>query len=179
MSVQKIASRYATSLLDLAREKDNVELIKEDIKGLLSVAEQRDFYLLLQSPIVAPFKKQAIMNEIFNGKVQPLTMEFFKIIIRKGRESLLPEIADEFLSQYRALNNITAVKLTTATVLDDAALESLKSKLKSTGAVTDKMDITTVVDKSIIGGFIVEIGDKIIDNSVAHKLKSLSNTILN
>lgn len=179
MSIQKIASRYATSLLDLAREQEVTASVKEDIEGLIKVTDNRDFYLLLKSPIVPPSKKQAIVEEIFSGKVQPLTMEFFKIIIRKNRENLLPEIAEEFLNQYRALNNITAVRLTTATPLDDHALAALRDKLKETGVVPDKMEVTTVVDEKIIGGFIVEIGDKIIDNSVAHKLSSLSKTILN
>ena len=179
MSIQKIASRYATSLLDLAREQEVTASVKEDIEGLIKVTDNRDFYLLLKSPIVSPSKKQAVVEEIFSGKVQPLTMEFFRIIIRKNRENFLPEIADEFLIQYRALNNITAVKLTTATPLDDRALTALKDKLKETGVVPDKMEVTAVVDEKIIGGFIVEIGDKIIDNSVAHKLSSLSKTILN
>ena len=99
--------------------------------------------------------------------------------MRKGRESLLPEIATEFLNQYKASKGISSVTLTTATPISAEALEAIKAKLLGSDATDLAVEIETKVDESIIGGFIVEIGDKLINASVSHKLAELSKAMTN
>ncbi len=177
MSVTRIASRYAKSLLDLAKEQGNLEAVVEDIRGFNTVAENRDFYMMLKSPIVNATKKAGVFRAIFDGKVNKLTMDFLDIILRKGREFYLPEIAEEFLNQYKDLKNISTIKLTTAHPISDAALEAIKSKLLGSDITKESVEIETTVDADLIGGFIVQVGDKLIDASVAHKLREMAKVI--
>jgi len=173
MSVIRIAARYAKSLLDLAIEQNKLDKIKGDVDGFLEATENRDFYLLVKSPIVNPAKKTEIFKAIFDGKVDELTMAFFDIIIRKGRASSLPEIAREFVVQYKIHNHISTVTLTTAEPATEEILAAVRKKLEDSGATESSVDIITKVDPEIIGGFILEFDNQLYDASVAHKLDNM------
>jgi len=179
MSVTRIASRYAKSLLDLAVEQGNLDTVLEDIKTFSGAAKNRDLYLLLKSPIVKGSKKMEIFKAIFEGKLDKLTMAFFDIILRKGREMYLPEIATEFMEQYKSLHKVSTVKLTTAQPISDASLDAIKSKLLGSDVTEESVQIETSVDESLIGGFVVQVGDKLVDASVAHKLKEMAKVLEN
>jgi len=173
MSVTRIASRYAKSLIDLSQEQNKLEKVMGDVQAFQKATEQRDFFLLLKSPIVNPDKKGSILKEIFGGKFDELSMAFINIVLRKGRESYLPEIAGEFMAQYRALKHVSTVKLTTASALSEDALNAIKAQLKGSSQTQANIEIETSVDPNIIGGFVIEFDDKLYDASVAHKLSKL------
>ena len=173
MSVTRIASRYAKSLLDLAQEQNKVERILEDVQALQQATKQRDFELVLKSPIVNTEKKQAIIKEIFNGKFDELTMGFLDIIVRKGREPYLANIADEFIVQYNATKELSTIKITTAAPMEAGSLEAVRAQLLASSATNKNVEIQTAVDPAIIGGFVIEFDDKLYNASVAHKLALL------
>lgn len=179
MSVIRIASRYAKSLIDLARDQNVMEEVVSDIKGFSKMVENRDLYLLLKSPIINVGKKAQIFNALFEGKVNKLTKAFLDITLRKGREAYLPEIANEFIEQYKRMQGISSVKLTTAVPVSDSTIASIKAKLLASDVTDKSVDIETIVDESLIGGFIVEIGDKQIDASVSYKLAELAKVMTN
>lgn len=173
MSVIRIASRYAKSLLDLAKEQNKLERILEDVKAFQKAAGQRDFELLLKSPIVKTDKKQAIIKQIFGSKFDPLTMIFLDVILRKGRERYLGGVADEFVAQYRKEKHISTVYLTTAGPIDPESLQIIKMQLMTSDVTDRNVDIKTKVDPDLIGGFVIEFDDKLYDASVSHKLELL------
>ena len=173
MSAKRIASRYAKSLLDLAKESNNLEVVFGDMQELEKAVENRDLYLMLKSPIINTKKKKDIATKIFGGSFDKMSSAFIDIIIRKGREAYLPEIATEFIAQYNAYKSISSATLTSATPLTDTALTSIKARLLESNITNDNIDIKTKVDPSILGGFIIEIGDRLYDASVAHKLDKL------
>lgn len=173
MSVQRIASRYAKSLIDLAVEQQKLDRILEDVQSFREVTKNREFYLLLKSPIVHADKKLDIVRKLFEGKYDGLTMAFLRILISKGRERYLPEIAVEFISQYRKLKHISTVRLTTATPLSEATLQVIHDKLEASKDTDQIVEVSTEVDPDIIGGFILQFEDKIYDASVAQKLEDL------
>jgi len=177
MSVTRIASRYAKSLLDLAIEQGKLDTVVEDIKTFSGAIAQRDLHLLMKSPIVHGSKKQEIFTQIFSGKLDELTMGFFKIAISKGREMFLPEMAAEFLDQYKVMKEVSTVKLTTAQPLSEAAVEAIKAKLLGSDLTEKSVEIETAVDADLIGGFVVQVGDKLVDASVAHQLKQAAKAI--
>ena len=176
MSVNRIATRYAKSLLDLAIEQNIVEDIKDDMTGFSQMIANKDLALLLKSPIVNVSKKKSIFKVLFGSKFNKLTNAFLNIVLVKGRESALPEIAAEFEHQYKNLKGITDVTITTAVDLDDKNLNKIKDTLLASNETATKLNITTVVNPEIIGGFIIEIGDKLYDNSVAFKLNNLKKS---
>lgn len=173
MSVSRISSRYAKSLMDLALERNELESIKKDISYFTEAIRNRDLYLLLKSPIINSGKKISILKEVFRDKLGATTMAFFDIIVKKGREMYLPEIAADFMGQYRDYNKISVVKITTAAPLSEASMNEIKSKLLSSDITMDKLEITEKVDPSLIGGFIIEVGDRLYNASISHKLDEI------
>lgn len=173
MSEHRISSRYAKSLIDLAGETGKLERVLEDVQSFKTVCDNRDFELFLKSPIIKADKKEKIFDKLFAGKYDELTMAFLKILLKKGREPLLTDIAIEFISQYKKRKHISSVKLTTAAPLSESTLAAIREKLLSSSATDEKIEIKTAVDSEIIGGFVVEIEDQLYDASVAHKLSLL------
>lgn len=173
MSVTRIASRYAKSLIDLAVEQGKLERVLEDIKSFQRAADNREFYVLLKSPIINATKKQQIFNALFEGKFDKMTSAFIKIILNKGREAYLPEIADEFINQYKEIKHISTVKLTTAVPLAAETISRIKQKLVASSATDEHVELITNVDPDIIGGFVIEVDDKLYDSSVTHKMELL------
>ncbi len=173
MSIQRIASRYAKSLLDLAIDQNKLDRVLEDVQSFKEVSKNRDFYLLLKSPIIHASKKAEIIDMLFGDKYEQLTMAFLRILCTKSRESYLPEIASEFIDQYKKVKRISEVKLTSATPLSAEVLKAIHDKLKASSYTSDNVEITTEVDPSLIGGFIVQFDDKLYDASIANKLSDL------
>ncbi len=173
MSVKRIASRYAKSLLDLSKESNVLETVFENMKSLKAATDNRDLFLMLKSPIINSKKKQDIVNEIFSPSFDKMSMGFMNLIITKGREEYLPAIANEFIAQYNTLKKNSTATLTSAVPLTEASLESIKAKLLASNITDETVEITVKVDPAILGGFIIEIGDKLYDASVAHKLETL------
>ena len=178
MSVTKIASRYAKSLIDLASEAGKLETIYGDITGFKEAIGNRDLYLLVKSPIIKADKKQSIFKAIFGGKADELTIAFFDIMIKKGREQYLPEIADQVITQYNVLKGVTSATVITATELTTEHSEAIKKQLATMGVSGGRIELETKIDPSIIGGFILEVGDKLYDASVKSKLAGLKKEIL-
>jgi len=176
MSVTRIASRYAKSILDLAKERGELETVLGDMETVQGAMDSRDLVLLLKSPVIKTDKKSQIFNMIFDGKLTKLSSEFFNIVMRKGREKYIPNIASEYIEAYKKLKKISSITLTTAEALDPAIIEAIEKKLLASQATEEKVDIESHVDPSIIGGFIIEIGDKLYDDSVKGKLDKLKKT---
>ncbi|MBK8624291.1 MAG: ATP synthase F1 subunit delta [Saprospiraceae bacterium] len=173
MSVSRISTRYAKSLLDLARDRNELEAVKVDIDNMVQAMKNRDLVLFLKSPIINAGKKLSVFKTLFDGKVGKTTMAFFDIIIKKGREMYLPEICVDFIDQYKFFNRISTVTITTAAPMTEGALNDIKSKLLSSEITMDKLDIVTKVNPDIIGGFVLEVGDKLYDASIIHKLEQV------
>ena len=179
MSLGRLVNRYAKSLLGLAIEQNKVEKIVSDISTFGAMAEERDFELMLKSPIISNSKKKAILDDIFKGQLDPMTDRFFKLAIDRGRSQYLKEMAVALMEQYYALKNMTGVHLTTAHTWSDAEINALKTKLENEDALKRTFDIITDVDESLVGGFTIEFGDQIYDASVKHKLNILKKEINN
>ncbi len=174
MSELRVASRYAKSLIELAAEKGVLEQVHNDMKLFSSVvSENRDFQMLLRNPIAKSDKKLAILNGIFSGKVEELTLMFFNIVARKNRESLLEFVATEFETQYNLMKGIQRAQVVSAVPLTPELRQQLGEKLANETGKTIQLE--EMIDPSLIGGFVLTVGDKQIDSSVKHSLRKLKN----
>lgn len=173
MSVQRITSRYAKSLIDLAIDQNKLDRVFEDVRSFQAAAKVRDFHLLLKSPVVHAAKKNDIIEKIFGGNFDILTMAFLRILVNKGREAYLPEIATELIHQYKKLKHISTVKLVTATPATDELIGLIRTELEKSSATDEKVEIIATVNPDLIGGFTIEFEDKIYDASIASKLEKL------
>ena len=175
----RIASRYAKSLIDLSIEKGSLEEAYKDMQYLSAVSKaNKDFVNLLKSPVIAPDKKQSILEAVTNGKVSELTALFNRLLIRKGRESNLPEIADAFITQYKQHKQIFTVNLTTASPISEELKQEIVNKVKSESDMKN-IDLTTSVNEDLIGGFVLQAGDQLVDASIAYDLNAIKKQFLN
>ncbi|MEP7267896.1 MAG: ATP synthase F1 subunit delta [Saprospiraceae bacterium] len=178
MSQARIATRYAKSLIDLAKDQNKLDLIFHDVQQVQTACKNKDFLMLCKSPIVPSGKKSKVYRILFEKILDPLSFSFFDILLRKGRESNMPEIADEFVKQYEEMNHNTRVRLTTAEKLDAAIVGDLESKLQQSSTTRDNITIETKVRPDIIGGFILEYEDKLYDASVSNQLRLVRKKLL-
>jgi F-type H+-transporting ATPase subunit delta len=175
----RLASRYAKSLLDLAVEREQLEQVNADMLYLQKVNNSsRDFVNLLRSPVVSADKKQSIIYAVTAGKIGELTAAFTRLLINKGREGELPEIITAFIKQYKDEKGIHTVKLTTATPVSDEVKNSIVEQVKRTSDMKN-IELEATVDPSIIGGFVLQAGDKLVDASIAYDLKEISRQFEN
>ncbi len=170
----RLAARYAKSILDLAVERGQLDAVYNDMLFLRDVCRvSPELAGVLRSPIIKTDKKQKILDAVTAGKVSDLTAAFNHLLMSKGREAWLPEIAIAFIDQYKQHLGIQTVKLTTAVPISDALKQSILDKLK-TERNAQQIELNTEVKEELIGGFVLEIGDQLIDTSVAfdlHKIK--------
>lgn len=168
----RVSYRYAKSLMLLAIEQNTLDKVYEDMKMLNEVCHQnKDFVILLKSPVVKSDKKIKIIQQIFAGKLHKMTEGFITIIANHRREGLLVEIADSFIFQYKEHNNVATAEVVSATALDDSQRTKIKGVIKK--VVGKEIDLVEKVNNDIIGGLIVRVGDKQFDGSIARKLKEL------
>jgi F-type H+-transporting ATPase subunit delta len=168
----RLAARYAKSLIDLSIEKGQLEGVYKDMEYLQYVCDNsREFVGVLKSPIISPDKKVNILEAVTENKISELTSHFSKLLIRKGRESNFPEIVKAFIQQYKDHQGIYTVKLTTATPVNEETKQIIMNKVKS-GTSIKNIDLETEVKEEIIGGFVLQIGDHLLDASVAYELNN-------
>jgi F-type H+-transporting ATPase subunit delta len=126
---------------------------------------------MLRNPIIARDAKLRTLRQLFQGKVQELTLAFFEIIVRKQREDILLSVAREFHLLYNAVKQIDNALLITAVPVSDEIRQRVVREVKEiTG---HEVDLTEKVDPEIIGGFVLRINDKQIDDSVRSRIDEL------
>jgi F-type H+-transporting ATPase subunit delta len=177
MADQRVAARYAKSLLDLAQEMGTLATIKQDMDLLANtMAGSRDLRLLLRNPIVKHDKKLSILNAVFQGKVSETILRFFQILTSKNREAALEHIGTEFLAQYNALMGVQVAEVTSAVPLTPATRAEIEQMVKQQTGLKE-VSLTEKVDASLIGGFILRVGDQQIDDSVRGGLRRLRTSL--
>lgn len=175
----RVASRYAKSILDLAIERGQLEPVYSDMLYLKQVIDgSREFVGLLRSPIVKSDVKIKAVNAVTKGKIGELTTAFTTLMINKNRESVLPEVISSFISQYKHYKNIHIVRLTTAIPVSEEVKNSIVAQVRKTSDM-ENIELETVVNPALIGGFVLQTGDKLVDASIAYDLKEISKQFEN
>jgi F-type H+-transporting ATPase subunit delta len=169
----RLAGRYAKSLIDLAIEQDQLEAVYTDMQYLLAVCKSSsEFVNVMRSPIIKADKKQKILAAITGGKISELTASFNRLLVTKTREEYLPEIIVAFIAQYNTLKGIHTVKLTTAEAVSDALKASIVHKIK-TETPLQNIELETAIDEALIGGFVLEFDNNLVDASIARDLRDI------
>ena len=169
----RAAARYVKSLLELAVDKNVLEEVHQDMLLFSKIVrENKQFELLLGSPVIKHDKKRDILQAMFKSKVNALTMSIFDILTKKNREPLLPAIAVQFHAAYNEYKQIGKATVTTAVPLDEALRAQIRVLVQQLSK-KNNVDLTENIDKNMIGGFVLNVGDRQIDASLKNKLKSL------
>ena len=177
MAGTRAAIRYAKAILDIAKVNNSVDAVNADmiaiVKAIKESAELKDF---LQSPIVKGEIKFSSLNEIF-ASAQKETKGLFQLLLANKRFELLNDVALQFNALYDELNGIEVAKVTTAVPMTSELESKVLAKIASFS--NKKITIENIVDPAIIGGFILRMGDKQYNASVANSLQNLKREFSN
>ena len=172
MSEQTVAARYAKSLLGLAEERNSVEAIQNDMDLFFkTVKANPELKSVLANPIVSQFKKINILEEIFSDKVNVLSIAFFKQMVNKSRGEVLYTTAQEYVNLYDEKMHILHATVVSASPLADENRKKIIADLQQATGCSIKLEAK--VNPSLIGGFVLTVGDRQIDTSIASDLKKL------
>lgn len=171
MKSTKSAGRYAKALLELALDQDKLALVEADMLQLIKMSEEvHDFHVFINSPLIQIDKKVAVIHSIFKD-FNEVTLKFLALVTNNGREGAMIEIAKQFIAQLMSHRGIVPVTIISAQQLEDNTKAEILSKINS--VVNGTPLITEEVDASLIGGFIIRMGDQQIDASVATQLQRM------
>lgn len=168
-----VVVRYATTLLDLAIEKDAAEGVSGDLAGIARLAEEsEEFSRFIASPLVPKAQQRKFMDALADkGGFSPLVRNFINVLISNGRLSLLSVIAGEFSVLRAARSGEVLVTVETARPLSEEQKKGVQDRMSK--ALGRNVRIEASVDPSIIGGMVVTVGSVMIDDSVRRKLEAL------
>lgn len=173
-----VQNLYASSLFDVSSESKltNAANTGEELLALKEIfSENADYVKLLSSPAWSKEQKHQLLDESFDGKLSAYTLNFLKLLVDNGRFGSIGVIIDEYQRIYDANNGIMQVTAITATKMDSDLEEKLVKKLNT---LTGKnVKLTTVLDKSIIGGVRLRYDNTEIDSTVKSKLDELRHII--
>ncbi|GAB5408691.1 MAG: ATP synthase F1 subunit delta [Balneolaceae bacterium] len=177
MLVSKAARRYATSLLETAKEQKVVDKTLKDILFIKeTVDNSKELQVFLRSPVIKPSDKEAALKSIFGKEISKLSNEFIELISSKERASMLVEIVTAFLEQYNQHAGIIEIEVRTAKALDKTQIKELKDMLEKT--TSKKVEMSLKEQPELKGGLLVKIQDTVIDGTVKHKLEQLEQMFL-
>jgi len=176
-STKNITHRYAAAWLEAARETDRMDQIRPEI-GVMerSCRDSIPFVDLLLDKAVPAEAKQRILGELFEGKLQDISLNFLLLLASRRRERFLPEILDACRAILDEWDGIVNAEVTSAVALSGEQESNLKSRLEAhTGK---RVRMKTSVDPDLIGGFIACVGDQVFDSSLATQLQQLRQKLV-
>jgi len=173
---QLVAKAYAEALMEAAAELGQMDEVRRDL-GLIAdtLAENPDFKVLFESPSLGEMQKKSAMEAVFAGNVSKDVLNFIKVLIDKGRESELKDIRKLFDTMVDEREGLVKGRVRTSVEMTEQQMQILEEKLSKLAGM--KVSLANVVDDTIIGGVVLEIGDKMIDGSVRKKLAQIKEDL--
>lgn len=177
MQGSRAAARYAKALLSLAQDKKVTGEVNADMVLISkTIKDSEELQAFLKSPVVKNTMKKNALLEIFKS-VNGVTSGLFEILIENNRLNILPLVASSYERLYDEMNGVQVAKVTTAIPLTPALEAKIQQKVKElTG---NEAKIENIVDESIIGGFILRVGDIQYNGSVKSQLTGLKRELQN
>jgi len=176
MNDSRLASRYARALFLLAKERNQVEIVKQDLSKLTSLlTDSPEFKWILESPVIMSSEKERVVESALSGVVEPITLQFLRLLIHHRREGHLSSICRMFTELYKTDQGILDAMVESAIPVDVKFLDGLKKRLEESSH--RKIDMKTETNEALIGGFILTLEDQQLDASVQSKLKRIKQEL--
>ena len=177
MSSTRTAIRYSKAILDIAASKSVAAEVSHDMFLVAStIKNNSELNVFIQNPTVKVEVKESALLEVF-ANTNSVTKSLFHLLFENKRFEILYEIATEYNKLFDEMNGVEVAKVTTAIPMDDDLEAKVKAKIATFS--DKKVTIENIVDASIIGGFILRIGDKQYNASVANRLQVLKRELSN
>jgi len=176
MSGSRAAIRYAKAILSLAQDQKAVEAVNNDMKAITeSIAKSSDLNQMLQSPVVKSSDKKAVLKAIFKD-ANSITIKVIDTLVFNKRLPLLNDVANNYVRLYDELRGSQVALVTTAVSLTDELKTKVLAKVKE---LTGKdAELVNSIDESILGGFILRVGDIQYNASISNKLDKIKREFI-
>lgn len=176
--MNRAAIRYAKAVLDLAKENGSVAAVLTDMKSVSATLDgSKELRNTLNSPIIKATDKRAILRQVFaNGSKE--TLGLIDALVDNSRANLLGGVAESFITEYNKSNKIEAATVTTAVALSPELEAKVLAKVTELTGSTN-VTLTNEIDESIIGGFVLRVGDTQYNASIASQLSKLRREFSN
>ena len=173
---KSVARRYAEAFFSIAREANKIDEFQQELEKIVSAINETEGLKEYFAHLLIPAKaKKEVATKIFGGQISKLTLNFLLMIIDKRRETYIGVITEEYKDMADEFRGITKAELITAVEVADEDVKSLAEKLSTSMGKTVQLKLK--VDQSLIGGLKLQIGDKIVDGTVAKRLQMLKDQL--
>jgi len=168
-----ITTPYAEAFLQVAESRNEVDEVVSQSKSLLELWHNcPEFSQAMASPVLEVEAKKAAKEKIFSEQVSPSFLNLLKLLADRQRIGILNSVLDRLLELYRQQRNIALATVTSAAPLTEEQQVELLKKIQAV-AGTDNLELNLKVDPDLIGGFIVNVGSKVIDASLSGQVRRL------
>lgn len=176
--INKTADRYAKSLLELAKDRNELEVVNKDMVFIgETIKGNNELAVLIKSPVIHSSKKLTILKKIFEGKLSPLTEKIIEVLAQKQREDMLKELTFAFAHRYRIEKGVQQVFVTTPVALTEQERNQMTT-LAQQYATGKTIELVEKTNADLIGGFVIKIGDRQIDTSVRTALHKVRQNLI-
>lgn len=177
MIERRIVRRYASALFSAASKADVVDRVESDLGFVSYVTESSPaLWDAMISPIIPRAKKEQILVDLFGERVHEITLNYLKLLVDKRREEALKETEAEYVGLANEARGIVDAEVTSAVALDEEQEKKLIAKL--TAMTGKRIVLSKRVDRGLVAGVLVRIGDTVIDGSVRGQLAALREELL-
>ncbi len=175
MTISPVADRYARAYFQLAREKDMIDRLQEELLEFRNLLRQEpDLQRILFHPRVKESDKKSVLKKVLPD-FHPLTLNLFFILVDKNRFTILNDLVECFGLLKKEHNNQEVVLVHAARPLPQRVQKALEEKLqKSFGK---EIELRVIIDEKIIGGLVLQVGDELIDGSIRRSLEKLKERL--
>jgi len=171
-----VSKRYALALFEAGLELNKIHVFKDDLLKVSSALEMEEgLKKVLFHPKVKKDEKKSLINSIFGKLVCEEILNFLYVLIDKRREKLLLQIKKEFEKLYNEHENTIDVVAITSVEMDGQLKEKLRLALEN--KFNKKVNLENVVDKEIIGGVLLKVGNKVIDGTIKGQLMEIEKVL--
>ena len=175
--LSKVAVPYAEALLDLAQSNDSLKETTNDMNFVSQIlADSSDLKKFLGNPLITKDAKKNTVKDIFGEQIDASTLKFLWLLVERGRIEVLESIAQRFLELSFKQESIEIAKITSSIQLSSQQQKDISEKLKVLTRAK-QIKLALKVDPSLIGGFTIEIGSKMIDTAIRGQLKQISSLL--
>jgi F-type H+-transporting ATPase subunit delta len=167
---------YADALFEIAKAEGSLETVEDELFRVARTLEANDELSATLSDQAIPIeRRQALVETLLGGRASPITTALVSFVVGAGRSKSLPEIIDKLVAKAAEERREAVAEVRTAFPIDEAHRKKLADALnKATGK---HVSLKVIVDPSIMGGVVAQIGDTVIDGSIRHRLEQLRESL--
>lgn len=174
--INVVASRYAEALFQIGEEENSIDLLYSELKAVVDIFdENQEFFNIMKSPVISKKEKIELIDKVFSKGLNSNSINFLKILIEKDRISFIADIAMSYKERLNEKNNVIEGTVITAIPMKQDEMQELAKELSK--KYNKKVNLENIVDKSILGGVLVRLGNEEIDGTVKTRLSKVKEQL--